>query len=145
MNDQYWVENYNTRLGPEEEVLFSRWVSDQSKKRGRDMARDLVNYDLRGYWSKFADKDTGEGHLPDTFKKPNHPSFSEESIYHGTGDPFGGNFLGGRWVGDDRNGWSFQPTNRMLATTHTPGELRQYFADNEPEVMLLMPTTNMRR
>lgn len=36
----------------------------------------------------------GNGHYPDTFKKPNHPTFSDESIYHLEATP------GGKWRGN---------------------------------------------
>jgi hypothetical protein len=144
-DDSYWVKNFNTKLTPDNEVRFKNWVDVQSKKRGRDLNNDLNNYDLRGYWEGGGHSDSEKGHMPDTYKKPNHDSFSDESKYHGTPDNnSGGRYQGGRWIGDDENGWSYQPSARMLQTTHNSNQLRQYFADNEPDVMLLMPTFNKR-
>ena len=144
MSGKYWQQNYNTALNAENETRFQNWLAQQSKTRGRDLSGDLTNYDLKGYWMNGGYKDAGSGHMPDTYKKPNHPSFSNESKYHGATDPWGGKFEGGRWVGDDKSGWSYQASAQMLKTTHTRDQLQQYFADNEPGVMLLMPNVNVR-
>lgn len=45
----------------------------------------------------------GSGHYPDTFKKPNHPTFSDESIYHSEATP------GGRWRGN-----TYEPSDYVL-------------------------------
>jgi hypothetical protein len=82
----------------------------------------------------------GGGHLPDTFKKPNHPTFSNESQYSGKPDFYGGTAEGGKWLGDDQAGWSFQPSERMLQTTHNMEALRKYFDAVEPDSMLMSPT-----
>ena len=140
MSTNYWQQNYNTPLSAGNEARFQNWMAMQSKARGRDMSGDLENYDLKGYWVGGGYGDTGKGHMPDTYKKPNHVSFSDESKYSGTADPWGGKFQGGRWIGDDQNGWSYQPSDQMMKRTHTRNQLQQYFADNEPDVMLLMPT-----
>ena len=138
-NDQYWKNNYNTPLSAENETRFNNWVAEQSKQRGRDLSGDLINYDLRGYWLNEGSKDTGSGHMPDTYKKPNHDTFSNESKYNGASDPMGGKFQGGKWLGDDKRGWSYQPSDKMLTSTHTKDQLERYFAKNEPDVKLLMP------
>jgi hypothetical protein len=144
MSEKYWKENYNTPLTGENPQRFQNWLALQKVKRGRDLSGDLTNYDMQGYWLNGGYKDSGAGHMPDTYKKPNHPSFSNESQYSGKEDLWGGKFEGGRWVGDDKTGWSYQASARMLKTTHTRDMLQQYFADNEPDVMLLMPTVNAR-
>ena len=45
----------------------------------------------------------GNGHYPDTFKKPNHPTFSDESIYHSEAT------LGGRWRGN-----TYEPSDYVI-------------------------------
>lgn len=45
----------------------------------------------------------GNGHYPDTFKRPNHPTFSDESIYHSEVTP------GGRWRGN-----TYEPSEFVL-------------------------------
>ncbi len=69
------------------------------------------------------------GHTTDKFKKPNHPTFSDESQYSGQN----GN-VGGHW-GDDG---TFTPSNTNL-TQHTSAELQQYFKQNEPDTKLVLP------
>jgi hypothetical protein len=74
---------YNTPLSPEDEAKFQAWI----KSSGRE--RDLADYDLRGAW-KADTKEAANGHLPDTWKKPNHPTFSTESVYNGVDGRVGG-------------------------------------------------------
>lgn len=46
------------------------------------------DYDFRGaYQAAILDKYNSNSHFPDTFKKPNHPTFSNESIYYKKGMP----------------------------------------------------------
>lgn len=42
------ADKYNTELGYEDEWRFGEWLDGQSKKAGRDMSRDLEDYDMRG-------------------------------------------------------------------------------------------------
>ena len=135
MDDRYFLENFNTPLSLKDELNFSEWLADMSKVKGRDMTSDIANYDLRGFY-----KDTNgemlssDQHFTDKYKKPNHPSFSDESMYSG------GIFKGGKWRGDDESGWTFVPSAEMLKTTHNPQTMQQYFAQFEPGVGLVMPT-----
>jgi hypothetical protein len=138
--EKKWSELYNTELSPENEALFQRWAQRQSRITGRNVLNDLQDYDLRGYWSGGGHLNQGGGHLPDTFKKPNHPTFSTESKYSGQPDLYGGRAEGGKWVGDDQAGWSFQPSARMLQTTHDMDSLRKYFDAAEPDAVLVSPT-----
>lgn len=139
MNDEYWKQNYNTKLSPENEAKFNRWVAAQSKLRGRDMSNDDTDYDLRGYWLNGGHKDQGQGHMPDTYKKPNHPTFSNESIYHGAPDPRGGKFDGGKWGGNDETGWTFMPSHHMLSNIHKIGDMKRYFSEQEQGARLVLP------
>ena len=65
---------YNTRLPEKEEIEFLQWA------RKNNLLKDLYDYDLRGAW-KAGETPDKNGHLPDKWKKPNHPTFSNESIY----------------------------------------------------------------
>lgn len=145
MNADYWLRNYNTELSPEQETAFQGWLARQSGALKRNLAADLADYDLRGFYLNSPNLALTSGHLPDTYKKPNHPTFSEESIYNGTIDPYGGKFAAGRWIGDDENGWSYQPSQRMLSTTHNREAMKQYFAEHEPDSVLVFPTVNLRK
>lgn len=77
---------YETKLTPEEEVKFQIWlkknaiIADGPNKGKIDSGYD---YDHRGAFKKYGDsfKEIWPDHGPDEFKKPNHPTFSNESIY----------------------------------------------------------------
>ena len=102
MEDQYhYITSFNTQLSPEEEKKFQSWVAQESEKAGYDKSMDLENYDLRGAWKEIQQGDMAEddrGHLGDKYKKPNHPTFSDQSIYHNTKDPkTGRKYQGGSW------------------------------------------------
>ena len=71
-----WIfgPSYDTQLSPPEEMAFLDW---KKKFAPNDSG---VDYDLRGaFKSGFTPNEVG--HWPDTFKKPNHPTFSNESVY----------------------------------------------------------------
>lgn len=125
-----FTDQYNTALSPEQEAKFLAWANSQNK------LRDLQDYDLRGFWAgqgKVADN----GHSSDKFKKPNHPTFSDQSIYSGVDSPNGGRYVGGTW--DQVNGQDrFTPTAEMLRYTHPLNFLRRYMADVEPNAVLNM-------
>jgi hypothetical protein len=67
--------SYDTPLKPDEETAFQAWKKQYAPK---DSGAD---YDLRGAFKAGLKPDPQTGHWPDTFKKPNHPTFSDESIY----------------------------------------------------------------
>jgi len=117
---------YNTPLTPIGEKLF------QQQTGGNEDTRD---YDLRGAWAQMGGGEFPEGHLRDTFKKPNHPTFSTGSIYAGDGNE------AGVWTQlpsqlDDAGTWTFLPgrTNRDIYGTDNLG---RYFRRVEPGNFLL--------
>ena len=126
-----FTEHYNTELSPPEQDSFNGWMKDQSAKAGRDVSKDLYDYDLQGYWQKNAG-DTEEGpqlsggHLTDEFKKPNHPTFSDQSKYHGVAGNEGGSWeqLPGGESGVQA--WSFKPGATNLEHRE-PAELQDYW------------------
>lgn len=130
-DDQYFSDNFNTKLGQDEESKFQKWADDN----GKNVQDETLDYDLRGFWKsggEFADN----GHGADTFKKPNHPTFSDQSQYHNTDAPHG-KWIGGTWSEDDA-GVSYTPSAEMLKHTHPVTFLRNYMADREPDVKLNM-------
>jgi hypothetical protein len=71
---------FDTPLSPQEEQAFQQWFS-KNKQSGATHPQDTGHdYDLRGAF-KAGVKPGADTHWPDTFKKPNHPTFSDESIY----------------------------------------------------------------
>jgi hypothetical protein len=80
------ASKYDTPLSPQQEKLYMAWKNTVAPN---DSGED---YDFRGAFKAGIRKPKG-GHWPDTFKKPNHPTFSNESIYREYGNP-------GRWIGE---------------------------------------------
>jgi len=81
-------KNYDTKLNSTEEKEFQRWRNTLPISLQSD-----YDYDLRGFWKEnpnFKIKNQDD-HLTDKFKKPNHPTFSTESIYSTKDNP------GGTW------------------------------------------------
>ena len=123
-------ERYNTQLSPEDEAEYQAWA----KKNGRE--NDVEDYDMRGAWLEAKRKgvslEDGRGHYPDTYKKPNHPTFSTESQYNGEGGARGGT-------------WSTTPDGRPMFTPGrdlSPSEVKKlqaYFAKVEPDAVLNLP------
>lgn len=79
---------FETELAPSDERKFQVW---KQRYAPHDSGLD---YDLRGAFKQGLFPDA-LGHWPDTFKKPNHPTFSVESVY-AVECPN----RAGRWVGD---------------------------------------------
>lgn len=67
--------DYETKLDPDEEREFDTWKSMMAP---RDSGED---YDFRGAFKAGEGPDPETGHWRDTFKKPNHPTFSDQSQY----------------------------------------------------------------
>lgn len=81
------INAWDTTLSPEEETRFQQW---KARYAPNDTGED---YDLRGAFKEGLTPSPVNGHWPDTYKKPNHPTFSNESIYANQGNP-------GHWEGD---------------------------------------------
>lgn len=141
--DLDFTNNFNTALTPQEEADYKLWLVSQSQARGRDMSQDNYDYDMRGYFKAGSGLDGVEGHFPDTFKKPNHPTFSNESVYHGVGDGRGGRYVGGAWSNKDGVD-HYQPSNEMLSVTHNPDFLADYFKRVEPNARLILPASKTK-
>jgi broad specificity phosphatase PhoE len=114
---------FDTPLNEQEQESYS-------KKYGLDANRD---YDMQGFHKYNPDFTPGEGqHYPDTYKKPNHPTFSNESIYHG------GKYEGGQWQQNPDKSYQFTP-GRTNLENHSPEELQDYFNKVEPGNKLNLP------
>ena len=116
--------SYDTPLIPEEEARFRKWAGKR--------IRDTYDYDLRGFW-KSGESFAADGHGSDKYKKPNHPTFSEESQYS-TPENKGGKWmqaLDGRWIF-----WA-SPANMRGRTI---GDLQGYFNQVEPGNMVIFPS-----
>jgi hypothetical protein len=128
--------DFNTPLSAEDEAKFQQFIQASGRQK------DLYNYDLRGAWKADA-KAAGNGHLPDTWKKPNHPTFSEESQYSSPENQ------GGRWIQlspadkDHPEGtWAFQASSANLKYQSAEA-LKSYFGTVEKGNTLVLPQTNL--
>jgi hypothetical protein len=79
------ASKYDTPLSPQQEKLYMAWKNTVAPN---DSGED---YDFRGAFKAGIRKPKG-GHWPDTFKKPNHPTFSNESKY--------ADDTAGKWIGE---------------------------------------------
>jgi hypothetical protein len=95
---------FETPLDPNQETQFQNW---KAKYAPNDTGSD---YDLRGAF-KAGLTPGADGHWPDTFKKPNHPTFSDQSVYAKDRPD-----LAGRWDGDT----FVPPTSKAPTYTRTP-------------------------
>lgn len=127
MDPADFSNQYNTPLSPADEAGYQKWLSTLPEGQ-----RNTYDYDMRGAYKAGAGT-AGNGHFPDTYKKPNHPTFSNESQYSGQDG-----YQGGGWSGDDRKGYIYTPSPTNLRF-HRPDALQQYFQRVEPGVTLLMP------
>ena len=85
-------------LTGDEEKAFRTWYDRYSRSQNLDPNPDVKEhyYDYRTYWKNRTEQQKNDewklgNHLPDTYKKPGHPTFSTESIYSTRKTP------GGTW------------------------------------------------
>lgn len=124
-----FTSQYNTPLSPADEFHYQQW----SKKNNR--VGDTRDYDMRGAWSAGVGQ-AGNGHFPDTYKKPNHPTFSNESQYSNDQTP------GGAWADMGNDKWSFTPSEYNLKT-YGQDALQSYFNRAEPDSQLVIPPQHL--
>lgn len=85
-------------LTGDEEKAFRDWYDRYARSQNLDPNPDAKEhyYDYRTYWKNRTEQQKNDewklgNHLPDTYKKPGHPTFSTESIYSTRKTP------GGTW------------------------------------------------
>ena len=121
---------YNTPLNAAEKKAYQKWLLTLP-----DYQRNARDYDLQGAFKSGA-ATAENGHFPDTFKKPNHPTFSAESQYHGADG-----YVGGNWAALPNEKWQFTPgVSSARKPMWSPAELQAYFARVEPGNVLSIPS-----
>src|SRR5215472_17983591 len=88
-------------------------------------AGEIDDYDFAAAKAAGVEPDD-RGHWPDTYKRPNHITFSDESIFNDGG--------AGHWENID-NHWYFTPGPTNLKN-YSMEHLRRYFKQFEPDVTL---------
>lgn len=116
-----FTDRYNTALPTDDENRFRDWAT-RAKRSG-----DLRDYDMRGWWAENKPTGTVAGHMTDKWKKPNHPTFSNESVYSGRDGE-----RGGVWMGD---AFYAGPSNKRYWEDK---ELDAYMREREPGVKLMI-------
>lgn len=84
-----------TDLLPAEEKEFQKWYAKVAAYKGLNKNPDAEgqDYDYRGFWrnenhNKIFTNDK-DNHFSDKYKRPNHPTFSNQSIYSNSRTPVG--------------------------------------------------------
>jgi len=101
-----------TVLTPEEELVYSKWKQTLPERLRYDGNGGYDGaYDLRGFWKSNPtfSMDSPDAHLPDTYKLPNHPTFSSESIYYNDETKR----WGGEWK-EDIEAWRYTPNDKRI-------------------------------
>lgn len=92
---------------------FEKWYAKTSNALDIDPNYNspLHYYDYKGFYNKYGDVDMTKGqHFTDEFKRPGHPTFSNQSKYSNTTTP------GGDWTQMDDK--SFMFTHSPLTNKH---------------------------
>ena len=124
-------DKYNTPIPADKQNNFNNWVSNSIAKTGKSPLNDRYDYDVNGFFLSGAGKDSN-GHSTDLYKKPNHPTFSNESMYHGKDG-----YQGGSWI--TQGGKTFYQPSTTNILLHGRDNLHKYFSSTEPDIQLLMP------
>lgn len=117
---------YNTALSDEDEAAFQNWASTNNR------VSDSYDYDIRGAWKAMQDGSVTQGangHFPDTYKKPNHPTFSNQSKYTDKDN------IGGVWSTDENGKDVYTPSTTNLRY-RSMEDLQKYFQRVEPTATL---------
>jgi hypothetical protein len=127
-----YVSNFNTGLTKQEFNEFLNWAKQRYGSKER-ILYEMGAYDLQGAWKAIKkgeiDFDPQTGHLPDTYKKPNHITFSNESRYSDDKD-----FIGGQWR-KEKGKWKFKPSP-LTIKLYGKDYLREYFSEYEKDADL---------
>ena len=149
-------KSYDTFLTKEELKKFKKWVPEHEKMKddrrreetGEDYKHNLMEdkkaYDVQGFWKAMNNAKTEEErnmllnpedlHGTDQFKKPNHPTFSEHSMYHGVEGKKGGTW--GRKDGRD----VFYPTQHNIDNMGGVDKYKEWFKNYNSGADLAVPS-----
>lgn len=116
---------------------YKEWLAYKSQLEGRDVSQDEHDYDLEGYYNSLKANPNESGHLPDTFKKPNHPTFSDQSKFHVPVIQ-----QGGSWAEGDK-GFKFSPSQQNIQNMGK-SNLQSYFNEVETPEGLDLPSNELQ-
>lgn len=122
-------------------MTYKEWLEYQSRLQKRDVSQDEQDYDLESYYNSLKQNpgipgkfnpEANSAHLTDTYKKPNHPTFSKDSMYSIPGIQ-----EGGEW---DKDYSEYTPSDVNM-TNMGLKNLENYFHEVEPGKKLNLPKT----
>lgn len=90
-------KSYNPNLAKDDKAFQSWYRKNTLEGQGKIPYSDKQNYDYYSFYKNGDYKDSSfntENHFPDTYKRPTHETFSDESIYSIPENP------GGHWKGE---------------------------------------------
>ena len=106
-----YKNRFNTILSKKDMKMFDVWANTPMID-GRLPINDIGAYDVMGYWKEYIkhgiNPNDADNHGPDKYKKPNHPTFSDESKYASK------RFPGGTW--EDDGAFNPAPHTKKLYT-----------------------------
>lgn len=121
-------ESYNSYT----ERGYKDWINKVKEWRpgiDRDIDSDNPTYDYKGFYEEDIDRawkmleEDPEAHFTDKFKRPNHPTFSDESIYSNDITK------GGHWA-EPSNGNAFYIPSYYTGTPERLKDTRDYLTDS---------------
>ena len=121
-----WSNVFNTPLTGPEQLAYEAWRANLPAE-----LQNVHDYDLQGAWKGGALKSEND-HLPDTWKKPNHMTFSTGSIYSTP------QTHGGTWKEQADGTWLFEATPANLKGKD-PSDLLNYFQAYEQGNKVKLP------
>jgi hypothetical protein len=123
-----YSDKFNTKLSADDETKFEEW------QKSNPRLGNTYDYDARGFWKDGA-KTADNGHGSDAYKKPNHPTFSDQSQYSTSA-----NGTGGQWSKDDSGHDVFTPSDHNLSL-RSVDKLRDVLKTEDHDVIVNAPQT----
>lgn len=120
------AKKYNTPIPESKKAGFAQWLANLPEYQ-----RGSEDYDMQGAFLAGLGRG-GNGHFPDTFKKPNHMTFSDESIYSTPQNQ------GGKWVPTGDGNYVFWASPANLGY-NSATSISDYFRRNEPGQTVVLP------
>lgn len=123
-------DNTITQLSDLDEQKYQQW-----RQKLPGSLKNDADYDLRGQFKENPNvQPSANLHFKDTYKRPNHITFSDESRYH---DPSNG-IIGGHW---GRVGGKdvFYASGLNVKNAGGVDKLKSYFTNYEPTIKLVLP------
>jgi hypothetical protein len=112
----------------EERPSYEEWLKTHK-------IRETPDYDVRAAYDAGINPDPVTGHLDDTYKKTNHITYSDDSLAAKAKDAP----PAGKWVGSDKDGWTFYASPTNVTNAGGAKALKNYFKKNEQKTKLVLP------